>query len=62
MSRSEIKRWGVEFAVQFNVDLGCSEGWLEKFLARHNLTLRRISTKWSMPFDEIDGDAIVSGN
>jgi len=45
VTRSMISEWGLEVAREFGVDLDCTRGWVDKFMARHELTLRKATNK-----------------
>lgn len=48
VSRSCIRNWGIALADEFEVtNLNFSPGWVDKFMERHNLSLRRSTSKWT---------------
>ncbi|KAH9125519.1 hypothetical protein LEN26_009549 [Aphanomyces euteiches] len=53
VTRPMIVSWGRELALDMNIPLACSNGWLEKFLRRHNFVLRKATRTPVLPSDEI---------
>jgi hypothetical protein len=53
VTRNMITDWAKDFAELFGMDLSCSHGWLEKFMDRHDLVLRKATNKPVLADDEV---------
>jgi hypothetical protein len=45
VTRSQIVAWGRELSAELNLELNCSNGWLESFLERHHFVLCQVTNK-----------------